>query len=100
MVDERATYGYRWIGALLSRDRLAQGKSRLNYKRIYRVMAPNRRLLQRHTGKPPGRAHDGQIITIRSNLRWTSDTFEIACWSGESVRVAFALDTCDPEVMA
>ena len=52
------------------------------------------------TGKPPGRAHDGQIITIRPNLRWTSDGFEIACWNGQSVRVAFALDTCDREVMS
>ena len=57
-------------------------------------------LLQRYTGKPPGRAHDGTIITIRPNLRWTSDGFEIACWNGEVVRTAFALDTCDREVMA
>ena len=28
---------------------------------------------------PPGRAHDGQIITIRPNLRWTSDGLEISC---------------------
>ena len=39
-------------------------------------------------------------MTIRPNLRWTSDTFEIACWNGEVLRVAFALDTCDREVMA
>ena len=51
-------------------------------------------------GKPRGRAHQGQIITIRPNLRWTSDGFEIACWNGEVVRVAFALDTCDREVMS
>jgi transposase InsO family protein len=37
---------------------------------------------------------------IRPNLRWTSDGFEIACWNGQSVRVAFALDTCDREVMS
>jgi transposase InsO family protein len=56
--------------------------------------------IRRYTGKPPGRAHDGQIITIRPNLRWTSDGFEIACWNGQVVRIAFALDTCDREVMA
>ena len=44
--------------------------------------------------------HDGRIITIRPNLRWTSDGFEIPCWNGEIVRVAFALDTCDREAMA
>jgi putative transposase len=100
LVDERATYGYRRIGALLNRDRLKAGLPRLNHKRIYRLMSQNGLLLQRYTGKPPGRAHDGQIITIRPNLRWTSDGLEIACWNGEAVRVAFALDTCDREVMA
>ena len=63
-------------------------------------MAQNGMLLQRYTGKPPGRAHEGQIVTIRPNLRWTSDGFEIPCWDGQVVRVAFALDTCDREVMA
>jgi putative transposase len=100
LVDERPTYGYRRIGALLNRERATAGLSSLNHKRIYRLMAQNGLLLQRYTGKPPGRAHDGQIITIRPNLRWTSDGFEIPCWDGQAVRVAFALDTCDREVMA
>lgn len=100
LVDERPTYGYRRIGALLNRERGAAGLPRLNHKRLYRLMAQNGLLLQRYTGKPPGRAHDGQIITIRPNLRWTSDGFEIPCWDGQVVRVAFALDTCDREVVA
>ena len=100
LADDRPTYGYRRIWALLNRQRESAGLSRLNHKRIYRLMSQNGLLLQRYTGKPPGRAHDGQIITIRSNLRWTSDGFEIPCWSGESVRVAFALDTCDREVIS
>ncbi len=100
LVDERPTYGYRRIGALLNRERLKSSLPRLNHKRIYRIMSQNGLLLQRYTGKPPGRAHEGQIITIRPNLRWTSDGLEIACWNGEVVRVAFALDTCDREIMA
>jgi putative transposase len=100
LVDERPTYGYRRITALMNRERLKTALPRLNHKRIYRLMAQNGMLLQRHTGKPPGRAHEGKIITIRPNLRWTSDALEIACWNGEAVRVAFALDTCDREVMA
>ena len=100
LTDDRPTYGYRRIWALLNRERQSAGLSRLNHKRIYRLMSQNGLLLQRYTGKPPGRAHDGQIITIRPNLRWTSDGFEIACWNGQSVRVAFALDTCDREVMS
>ena len=100
LVDERPTYGYRRIGALLNRERLQAGLPRHNHKRFYRLMAQNGLLLQRYTGKPPGRLHEGRIITIRPNLRWTSDSFEVACWNGEVLRVAFALDTCDREVMA
>jgi putative transposase len=100
LVDERPTYGYRRITALLNRERVKTGLARLNHKRVYRLMSQNGLLLQRYTGKPPGRAHEGQIITIRPNLRWTSDGFEIACWNSQVVRVAFSLDTCDREVMA
>lgn len=100
LADARPTYGYRRIGALVNRERLKNGLPRLNHKRFYRLMSQNHLLLQAHTGKPPGRAHEGKIITIRPNLRWTSDGFEIPCWNGETVRVAFALDTCDREAMA
>ncbi len=81
LVDERPTYGYQRIGALLNRQRTAQGLPRLNHKRIRRLMAQNGMLLERHTGKPPGRPHEGQIITIRPNLRWTSAGF-----GGEMIR--------------
>ena len=100
LVDERPTYGYRRITALTNRERLKNSLPRLNHKRIYRLMSQNGMLLERYTGKPPGRAHDGQILSIRANLRWTSDGFEIPCWNSEVVRVAFALDTCDREAMA
>lgn len=80
LVDERQTYGYRRITALMNRERLKNSLPRLNHKRIYRLMSQNRMLLQRYTGKPPTRAHEGTIITIRSNLRWTSDGLEISCW--------------------
>jgi putative transposase len=100
LVDERPTYGYRRIGALLNKERLQAALPRLNHKRIYRLMAQNGLLLQPYTGKPPGRAHEGKIITLHPNQRWTSDGFEIPCSNGEVVRVAFALDTCDREVMA
>jgi transposase InsO family protein len=35
-----------------------------------------------------------------SNQRWSSDALEIGCWNGEVVRVAFAIDTHDREVIA
>lgn len=96
IVDERATYGYRRITALLNR-RL--GDDRVNHKRVYRIMKKNGLLLQRYTGRPV-RVHDGTVQMIRSNLRWCSDAFEIACWNGERVRVAFSMDCCDREIMS
>jgi putative transposase len=75
-------------------------KPAVNHKRIYRIMRQNGLLLTRHTGKQPQRSHEGKVITLRSNLRWCSDGFEIACWNGQVVRVAFALDCCDREVIS
>jgi putative transposase len=52
-------------------------------------------LLARHTGRRRPREHDGKVVTLRSNIRWCSDTLEFICWKGELVRVAFALDCHD-----
>ena len=76
------------------------GSTACHHKRIYRLMSQNGMLLQRYTGRPPTRAHDGQVRTLKPNMRWTSDGFEIPCWNGEAVRVVFALDTCDREAMS
>lgn len=96
LVSKRPTYGYRRVTALLNREPAAP---RVNHKRIYRLMRAERWLLPRHTGRPT-RPHDGQVITLRSNTRWCSDSFEIRCWSGERVHVVFAMDCCDREVVA
>src|SRR5262249_18764107 len=56
-------------------------------------------LLERHTGRST-RTHDGQVITLKSDLRWCSDSFEIRCWNGDIVRVVFSLDCCDRECIA
>ena len=53
----------------------------------------------RRIGGRPGRTHDGVVIALRSNIRWCSDHFELACRNGEIVRVLFAIDACDREVM-
>ena len=45
------------------------------------------------------REHDGQVATLRSNVRWCSDGLEFTCWNGEVVRVAFVLDCHDREVI-
>jgi hypothetical protein len=96
VVDQRGSYGYRRVAALLNR---AADVPRVNHKRVYRVMRAADLLLQRHTGKST-RTHDGKIITLKSNMRWCSDSFEIRCWDGQRLQVAFALDCCDREVMS
>jgi len=101
VLDERSTYGYRRATALLNRLRAEKGEPPLNHKRIYRIMDQNNLLLAKHTGKPlNSRPHNGKIITLHSNTRWASDGFEIPCWNKEVVRVTFAIDTCDREVIA
>lgn len=99
IVAEKGSYGYRRVTARLCSLLEKQGKPRVNAKRIYRIMKAAGLLLQKHTGKPT-QTHNGTIITLKSNLRWCSDAFEIKCWSGEKVQVAFSLDCCDREAMS
>jgi putative transposase len=67
--------------------------------RVYRLMKKHGLLLARHTGRRRPREHGGQVATLRSNTRWCSDGLEFTCWNGEIVRVAFALDCHDREVI-
>jgi putative transposase len=100
LVDQRPTYGYRRIAALLKRERRSDGLAPVNAKRVYRLMKKHGLVLERHTGRRRPREHDGQVATIRSNIRWCSDGLEFTCWNGEVVRVAFALDCHDREVIS
>lgn len=97
IVDERLSYGYRRVTAVLNRGLCGR---RVNHKRVYRVMKDNQLLLERCTGKQPGRVHDGVIITAASNTRWCSDAFTTRCWNGDVVEIAFCLDCCDREIIA
>jgi len=99
ITDERPTYGYRRVAAILNRKLRADGESTVNHKRVYQIMKMNNLMLQKHTGRPT-RVHEGTIITIKSNIRWCSDAFEIACWNKERVRVAFCMDCSDREVIS
>jgi transposase InsO family protein len=99
LVDIKPTYGYRRIAALIKRARRADGGQPVNAKRVYRLMKKHGLLLARHTGRRRPREHDGKVVTLRSNVRWCSDTLEFTCWNGEVVRVAFALDCHDREVL-
>src|ERR1700733_12502865 len=99
LVDTRPTYGYRRIAALLKPKGRADGMAPVNAKRVYRLMKRHGLLLAKHTGRRRPREHDGQVATLRSNIRWCSDGLEFTCWNGEVVRVAFALDCHDREAI-
>ena len=58
-------------------------------------------LLYRHGARPVShRRHEGKVTADASNTRWCSDGFELSCDNGERVRVVFALDCCDREIMS
>ena len=71
-----------------------------NAKRVLRIMQAQRLTLQRHTGRRPGRTHDGVVVALRSNIRWCSDHLEILARNREVVRVLFVIDACDREIIA
>ena len=100
LVDERPTYGYRRLTALLNRLLRTEGKPTINGKRVLRILQVNGLTLERHTALRPGRTHDGVVVALRSNVRWCSDHLEMHCRDGSIVRVLFAIDACDREIMA
>jgi transposase InsO family protein len=99
-VDERPTYGYRRITALVNRELEKNGHVPVNRKRVHRIMQRHALLLERHTGRREGRIHDGKVMVMCSNLRWCSDGFEITCWNGEVIRMVFIIDAFDREIIA
>jgi len=94
------TYGYRRVHATIRDLRAAEGRAKVNVKRVYRVMQVHGLLLDRHPGSGEERRHDGRVAVDRSDTRWCSDGFEIPCDNGERVRIAFTLDCCDRESLA
>jgi len=100
LVDQRPTYGYRRIAALLNRERRAADKPVVNAKRVHRIMGNHAMLLEKHTAVRKGRTHDGKVMVMRSNLRWCSDGLEFTCWNGEVIRLAFIIDAFDREIIA
>ena len=95
----RGTDGYPRVTARINRERRKQRLPLWNRKRIYRVMAMNQLLLQKRANRN-SRPHLGKVIVMKSNVRYCSDIFQIQCWNGESINVAFSLDCCDREAMS
>ena len=68
-VDERPTYGYRRIAALVNRELADKGRPIVNRKRVHRIMQQAALLLEPCTGRREGRVHDGKVmVAIESAL--------------------------------
>ncbi len=96
IIRTRAAYGARRVRALVNREFATD----YNLKRIRRVMDLHGWRLPRSARRRTGRAHRGRIQRDASNERWCSDGLEIACWNGDIVQVASALDCHDREALA
>jgi hypothetical protein len=57
IIDQRSTYGYRRVTALLNRQRRKGRKPVINAKRVLRIMQQNGLTLQKHTALRPARTH-------------------------------------------
>jgi putative transposase len=99
IIDERPTYGYKRVTALLNKKRVAMGLAKYNKKRIYRVMKLKGILLPKQS-KTRDESKTGKVMTLHPNTRFCSDGFEIKCFNGEKVYVAFVLDCCDREAIS
>jgi transposase InsO family protein len=99
LADQRPTSDCRRIAVLIKRERRSDGDTPVNAKRVYRRMRKHGLLLIRYTGRRLPREHDGRVATLRSNIPWRSNSLEFTCWNGDVVRVAFALDCHDREVI-
>jgi transposase-like protein len=65
LVDQRPTYGYRRIAALLNRERASTGLPPTTRKWVHRIMQHHAMLLERHTGRREGRIYDGKVMVTR-----------------------------------
>ncbi len=96
-IDKRPTYGYKRVTALANGMLKVRARYPINRKRVYRLMKMHGLILPKSGEKRTNHEGTGQVMTLHSNTRWCSDAFEIKCWNGEKVFVAFSLDCCDRE---
>ncbi len=90
-----ASYGYRRIHALLTRQGLV-----CNPKTVWQVM---RRCGWLATGRRSrarsGRRHEGRVQVAEPNRRWASDITGIRAWNGQKGRLAIMIDCADRMVL-
>lgn len=96
VLRDRGSYGSRRSTVLVNRA-FGTGYNRKRIRRVMRLAGLSLPIRGRRHNRRP---HRGRVIRPEPNQRWCSDVFEIGCWNGETVCVAFALDCCDREAVA
>ena len=101
LVDQRPTYGYRRIAALLKRERRSAGRP-ARQRQAHLSADEEARTAAGALYRPTA---DQASTTARSSRSaqtsaGAADALEFTCWNGEIVRVAFVLDCHDREVIA
>ena len=99
IINTRPTYGYKRVTAMLNRHLLSKNLPIVNKKRVYRIMKINGLILPKTGEKRQNKSGTGKIEVLHSNTRWCSDAFEIKCWNGEKIYIAFSLDCRDREAI-
>lgn len=98
VLKHRPSYGYKRVTSIINRSRNLKSLKRYNKKRILRVMQMHG-LVMSKAKITRDHVPTGKVMTLHSNTRWCSDCFEIKCFNGEKVYVAFILDTHDRELI-
>jgi transposase InsO family protein len=96
---QRPTYGYRRIAALIKRERRSGASTPVNAKRVYRLMKKHDcRWLATPAAIAPAPMTDASSPCDPMSAGVLTG-LEFTCWNDEVVRVAFALDCHDREVI-
>jgi len=99
VIEKRPSYGYKRITTLVNRILKSRNEPAINRKRVYRIMKISGLTLPKSAAIRVNHEGTGKVMTLHSNTRWCSDGFEIKCFNGEKVYVAFSLDCCDREAI-
>jgi putative transposase len=90
-----ATYGYRRIHALLTRDGIWT-----NPKTVWRILRRKGWLSSTRSRSQRLRRHQGRVSVLQPNRRWASDITGIKAWNGEKGRLAVIIDCADRMVLS
>jgi len=67
IIDERPTYGYRRVQAILNQQRKVKNLTPINHKRVYRLMGVHDMLLPKYGRVKLSHTHTGKVMTLNGS---------------------------------